>query len=144
VQRAISMNKKSIATVYAWLVVAFIPFITYAGIVNCGNKQPGDGMTNEPCTINDLFGVFVNIFNFLLGMGAIVAMIFLIYGGIKMFLYSVDEEQLAAGKKAVIEALIGLAIILLAYVLVNTLLTVLGVTDPASYFDGSAQSGSTP
>ncbi|MCE9642837.1 MAG: pilin [Candidatus Andersenbacteria bacterium] len=134
------MNKKYIMRMYAFLFIATLPFAGLAqdtGLVKCGN--PG----GKPCDINDFFKIFVDIFNYLLGMGAIVAFVFLIYGGIKMFLYSVDEDNLAAGKKTVIEALIGLAIILLAYVLINTLLTVLGVTKPADYFNGTAVSGST-
>lgn len=128
------MNKKITSRIYACMVVLFIPLITQAALVNCG---PNGGGT-EPCTITDFFQLFVNIFNYLLGMGAIVAFIFLIYGGIRMFLYSIDESNLAAGKKTIVEALIGLAIILLAYVLINTLLVALGVTKPQDYFNGTA------
>lgn len=126
---------------YAFVFVSMLPFVSFAqtgGLIKCGPA----GQQGKDCTIDDFFTLFVNIFNYLLGMGAIVAFLFLIYGGIKMFLYSVDEENLAAGKKTVIEALIGLAIILLAYVLINTLLTVLGVSKPADYFNGNAVSGS--
>ncbi len=129
----------AIAILFVW----FMPIVAYAqgqgGLVPCGptSPNPAAGYSNEPCTIGDIFNLLINIFNFLLGMGAIVAFMFLIYGGIRMFLYSVDEAHLAEGKKTVIEALIGLAIIALAYVLVNTLLTVLGLTNTTQYFDGT-------
>ena len=116
-------------------ITFFLPAIVFAqdkGIVTCGPQQ------DKLCELADLFKLLVGIYNFLLGMAGIVAFGFLIYGGIRMFLYSVDEENLAAGKKTVVEALIGLAIVALAYLLVNTLLTALGV-DPGTigeYFSG--------
>ncbi len=120
-----------------WLSVAFflLPIIAFAqdkGIVTCGPQQ------EKLCELADLFKLLVGIYNFLLGMAGIVAFGFLIYGGIRMFLYSVDEENLAAGKKTIIEALIGLAIVAMAYLLVNTLLSALGVESSTigDYFSG--------
>src|SRR3989338_11504894 len=119
-------------------IVFVLPLITFAqsGIVPCGPEAARGA--DSACKLEDLFKLLVGIYNFLLGMAGIVAFGFLIYGGIRMFLYSVDEENLAAGKKTVVEALIGLAIVALAYLLVNTLLTALGV-DPGTigeYFSG--------
>ncbi len=135
------MNKKIVSTLYIFTVLTLLPIAAHAQLVKCGPS--GQGGAYAECSIDDFFGLFVNVFNWLLGMSAVVAFIFLIYGGIRMFLYSVDEEHLAAGKKTVIEALIGLAIVLLAYILVNTLLVALGVKTPADYFSGKAQSQQT-
>lgn len=123
---------------FSSLITFAFPLIAFAqekGLVPCGPKN----QQGNECTLQDLFGLFVGIYNFLLGMAGIVAFAFLIYGGIRMFLYSVDEEQLAAGKKTVIEALIGLAVVALAYVIVNTLLSALGVTK--DYFGGAILRG---
>lgn len=119
------------------LIVLIVPVIAFAqggdnGIVSCGPQQ------DKLCELKDLFGLLVGIYNFLLGMAGLVAFAFLVYGGIRMFFYSVDEENLAVGKKTVLEALIGLAIIAAAYVLVNTLLTALGLETETigDYFSG--------
>lgn len=120
------------------IAVFLFPIVTFAadnGIVPCGPS----GQQGNDCKLSDLFGLLVAIYNFLLGMAGLVAFGFLIYGGVRMFLYSVDEENLAAGKKTVLEALIGLAIVAMAYLLVNTLLTALGVTE--NYFGGSILTG---
>ncbi len=117
------------------VLLFFAPLIAFAqsnGIVPCGPEAARGN--NADCQLEDLFKLLVGIYNFLLGMAGLVAFAFLIYGGVRMFLYSVDEESLAAGKKTVVEALIGLAIVATAYLLVNTLLTALGVSDPGSYF----------
>ena len=111
-----------------------LPIVSYAqdGLVKCGN--PG----GKPCELKDLSDLLIGIYNFLLGMAGLVAFVFLIVGGIRMFLYSVDEEHLAAGKKTIMHALIGLAIIAMAYLIVNTLLVVLGVAEkPSFYFSGA-------
>lgn len=118
---------------------AFLPFIARAqdnGIVPCGpENQFGKG--NE-CKISDIFTLFVDIYNFLLATAGVVAFGFLIYGGVQMLLYSVDEEHLASGKRTVMQALIGLAIVALAYIVVNTLLSALGLNEGAGgFFDGT-------
>ena len=137
----ITMRRSILSRVVLPVLLFFAPLIVFAednGIVPCG---PQKGQT--PCELKDLFGLLVAIYNFLLGMAGLVAFGFLIYGGVRMFLYSVDEENLAAGKKTIIEALIGLAIVAMAYLLVNTLLTALGVESGTigKYFSGSILTG---
>ena len=117
-----------------------LPVTTYAqdrqGIVPCGPEEGGSSADNvSGCTLDHLFGLFVAVYNFLLGMAGIVALGFLIYGGIQMLMYSVDEDKLASGKKTVIEALIGLAIVALGYIVVNTLLSALGLQGEG-FFNG--------
>lgn len=116
---------------------AFLPFIARAqdnGIVPCGPK----GQQGNECTIKDIFTLLVDIYNFLLATAGVVAFGFLIYGGVQMLLYSVDEEHLASGKRTVMQALIGLAIVALAYIVVNTLLSALGLNEGAGgFFDGT-------
>lgn len=105
-----------------------------SGIVKCGPENQQGTM----CELKDLFELFIGIYNFLLGMAGIVAFAFLIYGGVQMLLYSVEEEHVKQGKSTVTQALIGLTIILIAYVVVNTLLTALGVADgPEGFFSGA-------
>lgn len=115
-----------------WLIAlgVLFPLIARADIVTCGPQQ------GTECTIKDIFVLLVGIYNFLLSMAAIVAFGFLIYGAIQMFLYSADENSIANGKQTIMQALIGLAITALAYILVNTLVTALGLTTGAGDFFG--------
>ncbi len=105
-----------------------------SSIVKCG-----PGFPKGECTIQDIFILLVDIYNYLLGAAAVVAFGLLIYGAVQMFLYTVDEEYLASGKKTVMQALIGLAITALAYVIVNTLLSALGLagSDASDLFRGT-------
>lgn len=104
-----------------------------SGIVKCGPQG-----SQKLCELKDLFELLIGIYNFLLGMAGIVALGLLIYGGVQMLLYSVDEEHVKRGKSTITQALIGLAVILLAYIIVNTLLVALGVSGgPGGYFSGA-------
>jgi Type IV secretion system pilin len=129
--------KKYVVRLSSILLTGIFPILAYAqsssGLVKCGPQG-----NQQWCELKDLFELLIGIYNFLLGMAGIVAFGLLIWGGIQMLLYSVDEEHVKQGKSTVLQALIGLAIILLAYIVVNTLLVVLGVTDgPGGYFSGA-------
>ena len=124
-----------------WFVMLglVLPLAAYAqenkGIVPCG---PTSQKFDHECTIKDIFVLLVGIYNFLLSMAALVAFGFLIYGAIQMFLYSADENSIANGKQTIMQALIGLAITALAYILVNTLVSALGLTEGAGgFFSGT-------
>jgi hypothetical protein len=84
------------------------------GFVPCGNK------VNEPCTIDHLFIMLVVIINYAISMAGLIAIFFIIFAGIKM-LTSRGEEGLREAKGQLSGAVIGLVIIAVAYVLVNSL-----------------------
>lgn len=132
----LAMNRY-LTYIVSFSIAVSAPLIVFAqessGIVKCGPQQ------GRLCELKDLFELLVGIYNFLLGMAGIVAFALLIWGGVQMLLYSVDEEMLKKGKSTVIQALIGLAVILLAYVVVNTLLSVLGVDGGAGGFFSGAR-----
>ncbi len=60
-----------------------------------------------------------NIVNALLGLAAIVAVIFVIIGGVRYITAQGDEDAVAAAKNTVIYALIGVVVIALSAVIVN-------------------------
>lgn len=116
-----------------WLVFCFLLLAlpVHAAIVPCNGLD---------CELSDFFELLVNIYNFLLGMAGMVALIFLIWGGIQMFLYHYFEhpqEILSGAKLTVTRAIFGLIVIATAYLVVNTVLVLLGVQCPQDYFTGS-------
>lgn len=120
------------------LLITATALPVHAAIVPCGG--PG----GPPCELKHLFELLVGIYNFLLGMAGMVALIFLIWGGIQMFLYHYFEDPqgvLSGAKLTVTRAIFGLVIIATAYLVVNTVLILLGVTDPQKYFLGTFLTG---
>src|SRR5581483_4137693 len=102
------------------------PAVSYAQIVPSCNPIPGQ---NNSCTINDLLSIPVRIYNLLLGLAAVVAMLMLIIGGVQYVLaFTGGDKAAEAAKARITHALIGLAIVLVAFLAVNTLLyTILGL-----------------
>ncbi len=128
-----------------WLVFCLLILTSYfllltlpvhaQGIVPC---------TGLDCKLEDIFELLVGIYNFLLGMAGMVALIFLVWGGIQMFIYHYSEhpqEVLSGAKLTVTRAIFGLIIIATAYLVVNTVLVLLGVQNPQNYFLGTFLTG---
>lgn len=67
-------------------------------------------------SINDLV---VRIINVLLAIAAIVAVLFIVIGGFRYITSAGNEDQAKKGRHTVVNALIGLAIVILAYALVS-------------------------
>ncbi|MFH1354050.1 MAG: hypothetical protein ABIH36_02070 [bacterium] len=88
---------------------------------------------NDPlkCTLDDLLAVPVNIFNFLLGLAAVVLLAVIIWAGMRMILYhasEMPEQELASAKMTLTRGIMGFLIIAFSYVLVNLLVyTLLGL-----------------
>ncbi len=82
---------------------------------NTGLCVPASSLTG-PNTINDLI---IRIINIMLSIAAIIAVLFIIIGGFRYITSSGNEEQAEKGRGTLINAIIGLVIIILAYVIVG-------------------------
>lgn len=109
------------------VALLLLPQTTSAQLVTCG---PGTAV--EECTLDHLVGLGVGIYNFLMGMSAMVAFLFIVWGGVRMLYWTFMEDsarELEEAKYTVRRAIGGFLIILLAYLLVNTVLVILGVNE---------------
>jgi hypothetical protein len=80
------------------------------------NPPCSSGLNCETTTLNQLIERIIKI---LLGVAFAIAVLFLIIGGFYYITARGNEEQSATGRQTVINALIGIVIIIMAYVLVN-------------------------
>jgi len=107
------------------LLVLFIPVITKAaGLVPCGRSvdDPETPNINEsqPCTACDLLVLFQNVLKFALEIAFLIVVGFIIYGGFRWIFSSGNETNIKAGQQTITSALIGLIIILCAWLIINT------------------------
>jgi hypothetical protein len=72
------------------------------------------------------------IITLLLVVGVLIALIFLIYGGIKWILSGGDKAGVEAARKHIVAAIVGLVIVVAAFFIINVVFTVLGVGSPLS------------
>lgn len=98
-----------------------------SGFVICGNDS------SKPCQIGHLFLALVIIINYLISVVGLVAILFIVIAGVQMTM-SRGEEWLLAAKKRLTGAIIGLVLVAVAFILVNSLFSgslSLGVKDGA-------------
>lgn len=69
--------------------------------------------------------VFQFIINFLFAVGFILALIFLIWGGIKWIFSRGDKTKVEAAREHIVAAIVGLIFVIAAFVIVNIVVTLL-------------------
>ncbi len=89
------------------------------GIVPCGTR------TTKPCETCDIFKLGKNVTDFIMAAGLIIAGAAVGIGGFLILAGSYSEEQVKKGKEFITAAVIGLIIILFAWLIVDTTIKVL-------------------
>ncbi len=115
--------KKFIANATA-LTLSFLPFTVMAqkGIDRLQDEADatatGIGYQNVGTDTN-IRDVIIKVINWVLGFLGIAAIVLVIYGGVLWMTSGGDNKRADKGKAVIKNAVIGLAIILAAYILVN-------------------------
>jgi hypothetical protein len=99
-------------------VLAMTPQVTKAQLINQFAQNCPQG-TGVRCSEGNLGAIFVTIINWALAIAFILAVIFLIYGGFQYILSGGNEELAKNGRQAIFNALVGIVIIVLSYVIVQ-------------------------
>jgi hypothetical protein len=84
------------------------------GLKDIGDAFPGGAKTNK--SVPDIVHLIIN---WALYIAAILAVIFIIYGGFLYITSAGDTAQSGKGRTALTNALIGLAIVILSYLIVQ-------------------------
>lgn len=94
-----------------------------------GAISPGDRPDIVPG--GSLRGLVLTIINYFLGFLGLLAVIMIIYGGVTYVTSAGNDEAVGNAKKIIMYALIGIIIILLSFVVVNTVLSAGEGVEPA-------------
>ena len=118
---------------------AYPPGEARAGLVTCGlsRDDPKTPFVNEsvPCTMCDLFIVGNNVFNFLVVQVALPLFILVVIVSGTVMLFAGANPSLKQRARGIFEAaIIGLAIVLLSWVIVNTLIVLFAGSDQPTGF----------
>ena len=96
------------------LLISLMPVLTHAALVTC---------TGEDCTIQKFFEMLTGIYKFLiLQIATPLAIIALIIGAIFMMISAGNPALHSTGKKIVYTAIIGLALVLCSFLIINFIL----------------------
>lgn len=100
------------------LAPVIVPRVADAQLINqFVNNCPAD--TGVRCSEGSIASIFRLIINWALAIAFIAAVIILIYGGFLYITSAGNTENATKGKTAIINAIIGIVIIVLSYVIVQ-------------------------
>lgn len=123
--------KKQKLFLAATAVVASLFFIAAplisqgAGLVPCG------GPTEKPCTVEDIFVLVARVTNWLVAMAGVYAVYKIIDHGFWLVISMGNEENITKHKSGLSEAVVGFVLVLIAFMLINTVVNVLLTRDIA-------------
>ena len=104
-------------------VFVFSPVVTQAtGICGSNNTLIQDSRTKlcvNPAERRNLADIITKVIDYLLLFAALIAILFIVLGGYKYITSGGNAEQAKGGRETVVNAVIGLSIIILAYVIVS-------------------------
>jgi len=102
--------KKELVIISLLILLSAPLSIGAAGLVPCG----------DDCDLCDLLILIQNVLDFALKTAFLIVIGFIVYGGFRWIFSLGKEENLKAGQQIITNAIIGLIIILTAWVIVNT------------------------
>lgn len=97
------------------LALVLIPVFAQAALVNCGGTKANPNQ----CTISGLIFLIIRLINLLFSFAGIVALALVFWGGWTMMTAGGNEEKIKAGKQTLTNAMVGLFLIMAAYVLID-------------------------
>ena len=101
-----------------------------AGDSSATNLIVCDGGKDDPCTFNKLIELANHAFNFMVyKVGLPLAGIFILFAGFNYMMSKGNPGEITKATNRLLNILLGLAIMLTAWIIVKTLLTWLGCTD---------------
>lgn len=119
-------------TIFAWLPLSSVDAQTSTNpATSTSTSSSGDRVQDGLDSISEAFpetivdkdatpeGLAKRVIDIALYVSAIVAVIFVIYGGYQYIYAGGNDETAKAGRKTLVNALIGLAIIVLSYIIVQ-------------------------
>ena len=107
------------------MTIMTAPMLAFAQISRNFQCDPSTGLN---CQNTDINGLIRTVINWLLGIAFGVAVLFLIIGGFWYITAAGNEETAEKGKGTVINAIIGIVIIILSYVIINVVSTLVSNT----------------
>jgi hypothetical protein len=124
------MNSKIVALlalsmVFMLAMVIVIPSLVSAGTSPSPTPTTGSGLTTPPEYTGLAKGTAQDtikaVTNWVLGITGAVAILFIIYGGFRYITASGNQTNMEAAKNILIKAIIGLVIVVVAYVIVTAI-----------------------
>lgn len=119
-------------TILLLVIISAVAYINFSAPVafadppgsgGAGNITAGGGITNPLEGSSSITDVLKKVINWMLGLVGFLALIALIIGGARMIIDFGNEEQVKKAKTTILWAVIGLAVVILSYAIINIVTT---------------------
>ena len=114
---------KTVAKVSIATAMALMPALVLAQL-----PTPTSPYAGQPVTLSDVQGVIETIARFLILVSVIVAVIFIVWGGVRYMSAGDDSSRLGEAKSTIINGIIGALVVLAVGLILQTLATVVDWT----------------
>jgi hypothetical protein len=124
----IKKSMKKLILIFFLLFLCLPQITNAAGLVPCGGSDDLSTPTiNEslPCTACDLLILFQNVLKKALEIAFLIVIGSIVYGGFRWIFSGGNETSIKTGQKIITNAIIGIVIILTAWLIVNTVFWVI-------------------
>ncbi len=103
------------------IVLTFVFALAPVALAQSGFTVPNQcGQAGLPCDTN-LTQFIMKIINIALGVAGLIAVLFLIIGGFRYITSAGNEETAEQAKKIIVNAIIGIVVIILSFVIVRVI-----------------------
>lgn len=103
---------------------------------NCGTTAENCKNLGQ-CSLNQILQVFVNITIFILAISGSVILLMFVYGGYLWVTSRGDSKRIEKGKDTITQSVVGFAIILMAYSMINFLIAALAGDAPSATIEAT-------
>jgi len=108
------------------LMGAIVPSLAQArGLVPCGGYADDKGTREPVCTFEYIFAMVARVTNFLITFAGLFAVFKITQAGFGMVRSMGNEEAITSAKNSLSNAVVGLVLVMMAYLLVNTVVNYL-------------------
>jgi len=122
-EEALTTAKRGVTWSAAAMFIAIFTFAMISGVHNILGGSSVDHLANpnaliSPTNDTTFDGVFRTVILRLLAFTGLTAVLAIVYGGIRLVTSHGNEEQVAAGKRIITWAVVGLVVIVLSYAII--------------------------
>lgn len=114
--------RKLFASLVTLSPIAFFAPLAYAQSSVALKTCPGGNFSALCLGASDLSKVITNAINFVFVVASLLALVFLIIGGVKWLTSQGEKEGVNKARETIVAAVVGLVIIFLSYLIVNFVL----------------------
>jgi len=120
---------KKFAIHFLIFLMLAMPLVSSAALIPCG-RSPGPGVdpaTTHPCEFNDVMALINTVIRFVLfNLAVPIAAIMFFYAGFELVTSGGSTEKRGIAKKVFTNAVVGLVIAAGAWLIIRTILSILG------------------